>query len=129
MMKKFLSVILGIIICTYACLSISASDNNISVIEIENMDTIFNEDSVFSNDQKQKIAEFLVYGNSDIQTYGLMCTLFGHKYTTETVQTITHCVYSSAPRCLRQKYEVSICSRCDATEQTLISEQQIYCCN
>ncbi len=128
-MKKILTVILAMIICTCACLSISAADNNISVIETEHLEIIFDEDSVFSNDQKQKIAEFLAYGNSDMQTYGLMCTLFGHKYTTENVQTITHCVYSSAPRCLSQNYEVSICSRCDATEQTLISEKPIYCCN
>ena len=63
-MKKILTVILAMIICTCACLSISAADNNISVIETEHLEIIFDEDSVFSNDQKQKIAEFLAYGGT-----------------------------------------------------------------
>ena len=57
----------------------------------------------------------------------IICTLFGHKLTETTTSVVTHNVYQNAPRCLRQDYNLSVCSRCDYVSQELIASQRIYC--
>ena len=70
----------------------------------------------------------LAYGDTGIETYGLWCNLFGHDYNVETVYTITHCVNPVPPRCLRQYYQVSTCTRCGYSESVLIGSDYINCC-
>lgn len=61
-------------------------------------------------------------------TYGLTCTLLGHKLETSTASTITHKARTTAPRCLRKTYTVETCTRCDYSSSTLKSSQYISCC-
>lgn len=63
------------------------------------------------------------------ESYGLLCTLFGHKYGEESgVDVITHKVRTSAPRCRRERYLVKICTRCEDMVSTLMSQDYIFCC-
>ena len=85
--------------------------------------------STFSDDEKDAIAQRLLGLTSDeVQTYGIMCSLFGHKYEESTVGVITHKVRTYAPRCLDETYDVKVCSRCDHQEQTIIASTYIICC-
>ena len=62
-------------------------------------------------------------------TYGLVCTVIGHKIDTSTVYTITHKARATAPRCLRKTYRHEVCTRCDDYEtSTLIGSTYLYCC-
>lgn len=62
-------------------------------------------------------------------TYGLICTVIGHKIDTSTVYTINHKARATAPRCLRKTYLHEVCTRCDDYEtSTLTSTKYINCC-
>lgn len=127
-MKKILSLMLVAMMCVTLCIGASASEVTENVIRIDNVEVIFESTSTLSMEEKQAIAAYLVYGESDAQAYGLMCTLFGHKNTTEYVTTISHGVLASGDRCLEQIWQLNICSRCDNVEQILVGEQYISCC-
>lgn len=86
-------------------------------------------DTELSVGQQEQIAYRMIHGDDiNAQTYGLACTLFGHKLTESTVEVITHKVKTYAPRCKREIYDVTICERCDYQTQTLSSTSYIPCC-
>lgn len=86
-------------------------------------------ETTLSVEQQEQVAYRLVYAeDSGAQTYGLMCTLFGHELTESKVGVITHKVYTYAPRCKREIYNVTICENCDYQTQTLYSTSYIDCC-
>lgn len=126
-MKKFLSVLL--MLCLVFSLSVipasaeeAATYENIEII-------ILNED--ISDETKEKIIAF--YSDPESQdnttaTYGLTCTLFGHKLETSYVYSVTHKARATAPRCLEKTHEYSACTRCDYETSTVISSGYIYCC-
>ena len=128
-MKKLLSLILVISLALAACLPIYAQDSTY-VYDFGNKTIIFDEATQFSAEQRENIVNLLANGTEtdDAETYGLMCTLFGHKYVEETVKTITHCVSDTQPRCLEEKFDIGECSRCGDTYSNRISYQYIYCC-
>jgi hypothetical protein len=130
-MKKIITLTIAILISILSCVTVSAIKSEMTVITIDNVDVEFAANSSLTDEQKLNIAEKLVLGNEykSIESYGLACTLFGHKYTTENVTTIDHCVSSTQPRCLQSIWEVSICSRCDDTVETLSYQTYIYCCS
>ena len=128
-MKKTVSIVLALICLVGCCISASASVTEQTIITINNVDVVFNSSSSLSNEEKQVIATILTNGEPNTQTYGLLCTLFGHNNSTEIVTTITHCASSTAPRCLREKWEVVTCSRCGNVENTRIDYTLIYCCS
>ncbi len=66
--------------------------------------------------------------SENTQTYGLTCTLFGHKLVTTANQVITHMVYDTYPHCERKYYNTIICERCDYAETELISTDKVGCC-
>ena len=80
-------------------------------IVIENQD--------ISQETREKIVVFYSQENipdeyeSESQTYGLTCTLFGHKLEASTVTKVTHKARATAPRCLQKKYTYQSCTRCD----------------
>ncbi len=125
--KKLLSLILAIAMA--ACMFIMPGyaaetevDENIVII-IENED--------ISEETKEKIIAFYSNGGEEqegIATYGLTCTLFGHKLESSKVSKITHKVRSSAPRCQKNVYDYSACTRCDYEKSTLLSSTYIACC-
>lgn len=97
------------------------------VIEDENYTVIF--ENELSQERMELIAKRLL--GIEVETvapYGLLCTLFGHKYDDGTlVEAITHNARTSAPRCLSEYYLVKVCSRCEDIDSTLISQTYIYC--
>ena len=127
-MKKVFSLFIVITCIVCFCTLISASNIDQVVITIGNTDVVFDNDSTFTIEEKTVIAELLVYGPCNSQTYGLICNLFGHKTSTEIVTTITHEFSETSPRCLREKWEITTCSRCDYSETERISYAMIHCC-
>ena len=127
-MKKIISLMLLIIIVCTFCLSAYAGAEGYTY-KIDNTTVIFNQNTVFSEQQRAYISEVIVNSNSDAATYGLMCTLFGHKYEQqESAIAITHCVRDSQPRCLKETFLISMCTRCEHTETELLVSSYIECC-
>lgn len=127
-MKKMIAFILAMILTLSFCVAVSA-------INIENtytygdLEVIFDENSEFSDTMKQNTVYYLVNGDDGISTYNLLCTLFGHKETVEAVGSISHKVSPTNPRCLKQIWEVTGCTRCEeALGMELLGETYITCC-
>lgn len=127
-MKRAIFAILGLFLAISFCAQVSAVELDRDIVTINNTDVIFDTSSSLTEEEKQLVAEYILYGSSDTQSYGLMCNLFGHKNTTEIVTTITHCVRTAVPRCLEEKWELIICSRCDNVDNTRIAYSYIDCC-
>lgn len=91
-------------------------------IEIDSTDLTY--------EQAKMIADRIVYGDSEVSTYGILC-LFGHDIATTHAQEITHKEYAAAPRCVRRLYKVDYCTRssCSHSEATLLSTIRIPCCD
>lgn len=95
---------------------------------------IMNED--ISEETKAKI--YAYYSDPDqnhentedgATTYGLICSVIGHKIETSTTYTIQHKARATAPRCLKKSYKYEVCTRCDDYEKsTLITTAYINCC-
>ena len=127
-MKKIVAFVLAMIMFLSFCLAVGATDIK-NVYYYGDVEIIFEEDSTLSEEMKQIIADYIVNGDDGASTYNLLCTLFGHKETVETVATISHKVRTTHPRCLRQTWEVSGCTRCEqALGMVLLSESYITCC-
>ena len=130
-MKKILVALMSVIIALISALPCSALETDLcnhESCECAQIEFIFKNENIDS-ETAEKIINKLSGNDSDATTYGIMCTLFGHKYeTTEIVTAITHNVRTSAPRCLREDYECSVCSRCDHVEETLVYSSYISCC-
>ena len=126
-MKKVISITLVFIIAMFACIGAFAETGSSNMIDIDHVTVIFEEDSAFTPEEQQYIADMLVYGNENATTFGIGC-LFGHKYVEENVTTITHCVRATQPRCLQENFLIKTCSRCDKTTTELISSFYITCC-
>ena len=130
-MKKIVSVFMALILCVLsAALITSATEIPIVVITTDDAEyTVEFENTNLSEEQREAIAHNLVFGEDDtVQTYGLMCTLFGHNTEENKVSVITHKVKTTSPRCKRESYLVTICTRCDYQEQELTSTSYIVCC-
>lgn len=68
--------------------------------------------------------------NDDVTTtYGLTCTLLGHKLESSAVGVITHKVRATSPRCLKKVYAYEACTRCDYETSDVISSEYIICCS
>lgn len=127
MKTKLLSIILAFAIlgCIFVMPANAAENETHEHIEI----IIVNED--VSEETKEKAIAFYTNGGDEkegVATYGLTCTLLGHKLESTKVYKITHEVRTSAPRCLRKTYDYSTCTRCDYEESVLVSSIYIDCC-
>ena len=104
-----------------------------SAIEAEEPHThieIYFEDETLSEEFKEKATAYFLNGATDenAATYGLTCTLFGHKLKTSRTTSITHKARATSPRCLKKTYDYSACTRCDYETSTLVSSTYIVCC-
>lgn len=126
-MKKVFVFIVSAILVLSICFSSVAADVEQYTYDYGSVSVIFDADTPFSEESREHIANVLVDGEPEIETYGLAC-LFGHKYVTDTVVTITHCVSATQPRCLQEIFEVSECSRCGKTKTELFDQSYIFCC-
>ena len=126
--KRFLAILMVVII------SISLFAMPTSAAEVEEPHThieVYFEDENLSEEFKAKAtAHFLNGGaeNEGISTYGITCSLFGHKLETSTTYTITHKARATSPRCLQKAYTYESCTRCDYEASTLKSSTYIICC-
>ena len=127
MTKRFISMLMVAIIILAFGVSAYA-DTQTNVYELGTCTVIFDDNTTLDNTTKHHIANKLVYGDDGAQTYGLMCTLFGHKYESHEVQVVRHCVSATNPRCMRDTYEVNICTRCDDSTTELLKSVYITCC-
>ena len=90
------------------------------------------ENKNISDETKAKIEKYYStenHSDNGVTTYGLTCTLFGHKLETSCVTTITHKVSATAPRCLEKVYEYEACTRCDYEASDLLGSSYIFCCS
>ena len=116
-------------ICFVIVLSLMMTGISISADNVHyEKEIIFNNNSVFTEDEKNVITATLTSEHNTYDVYGLKCTLFGHTYKTEYVTAITHKVFATNPRCLREIYETQICEDCSDTQSRLISSDLITCC-
>ncbi len=127
-MKKIIIFALTAVLLLSFCLSASASTVNGNEYQIGEKTIIFEENSTFTTEKQQAIAELLANPEYGIATANVLCSLFGHKNTTELATVITHCASANAPRCKEETFEVTTCSRCDESTITLIGVGYISCC-
>ncbi len=126
-MKKVISLILSLcFILSLGVIPASAEEavenNDVTII-------IHNED--ISEETKEKLIAFYSdpeSHNDTVATYGLTCTLFGHKLESTTTSVITHKVRTTVPRCQKKTYNYEACTRCDYENSTLLSTTYIDCC-
>lgn len=125
-MKKAFSMLLAVItLISLTVLPASAEVGTHDEIEV----IIHNQE--LDEETQAKIVAFYTNPeaeNEEASTYGLTCDLFGHNYEYSTVTTVTHKARATAPRCLKNKYQHGVCSRCDTQVNTLISSVYIACC-
>ena len=119
-------LVLTLLTCTFV-LPTSAKETTNDI----NVEIIIN--SEVSEETKIKIEKYFATGDpaadSKVSTYGLTCTLLGHKLENAAVDVITHKVRASSPRCRKQTYLYEACSRCDYETSTLMSTEYIICCS
>ena len=130
-MKKVFVVLLTFLLISCFSLSAFAASEEIYTYEIGNVTVIFDETDVFDATAREALAHMLAsgsYGEQDIATYNLLCTLFGHKTQTSGATTITHCVEPEDPRCLQETFAVTTCTRCDETSVERTGFRLISCC-
>lgn len=128
-MKKIIALIL-VVVSVFSVMSISAyaedADENTVTVTIN--ETVFMFDTDTTEDFRNKFIAHYFNHNDGIATYGLTCTLFGHKIQSSVVTAVTHKVNPTDPRCLQETYNAETCSRCDYTNATLLSSIYISCC-
>ena len=125
--KNLFAIVLALTILTCTCvLPASAKESTIN----NEIEIIISDD--VSAETKSKIEKYFATGEpatDDVATtYGLTCTLLGHKLTSTSVGVTTHKVRATAPRCVCKTYIYTECSRCDYETSELIATENIYCC-
>ena len=126
-MKRLFAIllVLTLLICTFA-IPVSAKETTVE----NDVEIIINNE--VSTETTQKIKKYFATGEpatvNNASTYGITCTLFGHKLENTIVETITHKVRATSPRCLERTYAYEACTRCDYENSTLIGSEYIGCC-
>ena len=126
--KVILTVVIAVILTISATLSTSADNIVGNTYQIENVTVIFDADSQLSNEQQEVIANLLVNPEHGVAQVNLICNIFGHKNTSETVIAITHKVFDESPRCMQENFIVTTCSRCNESTVERASYMYITCC-
>ena len=127
MTKKILSFIL--VTAMLACIFIIPA-NAAETEAHEHIEIIIVNPNI-SEEAKEKAIAFYTNGGEEqegISTYGITCTLLGHKLESTIVYKITHEVRTTAPRCLKKTYDYAACTRCDYEESVLVGNEYIFCC-
>lgn len=123
-MKKIIAILLSAVFIFGAMsVGVNAADS----FEEPQIEFVF-EDGTSLEIQNRIIADLTGENDGAAATYGLTCTLFGHKLDTGVTTAITHNANATAPRCLQKTYSYEICTRCDYSEYTLLSSAYINCC-
>lgn len=125
--KNLFASLLAVTLFVCTCvLPTNAKENTIN----NDIEIIISDD--VSAETKSKIEKYFATGEpatgAGATTYGLTCTLLGHKLTSTSVGVTTHKVRATAPRCVCKTYIYTECSRCDYETSELIDTEYIYCC-
>ena len=126
-MKKVVALILSL--CFILSLGVIPASAEEAVETSDVTIIIHNED--ISEETKEKIIAFYSdpeSHNDTAATYGLTCTLFGHKLEATVTTVITHKARTTTPRCLENTYDYEACTRCDYENSTLLGSTYIHCC-
>lgn len=126
--KRLLAILM--VVAISMCLFVMPSSAE-AAGEETNIEIYFEDENVSDELKAKAIEHFTSHNHEDdgATTYGLTCTLFGHKLESTTVTSVEHKVRTTSPRCLRKKYDYSACTRCDYEESTLLSTSYIVCCS
>ncbi|MBE6749453.1 MAG: hypothetical protein E7557_09550 [Ruminococcaceae bacterium] len=120
-------LVLTLLTCTF-CMPTSAKKATVINGEVD----IIILDKDISVETKEKIENYFASGepatDDGASTYGLTCTLFGHKLESSTVVTVTHKVRTTSPKCVRRTYDYDACTRCDYEISELVATEYIVCC-
>lgn len=108
---------------------VSAMDESTYTYEYSELDLTveFDETSVFSNDERQMIADSIAYDAPIQQTYS-WCWLLGHDLYVETVSALYHKKSEYDPRCQLEVYDVERCENCDYIYARLVGSRYVSCC-
>lgn len=130
-MKKLLIVCLSLLLACMFSVSAFAADEEIYTYDFGSVTVIFDENDTWDAKTREIIAERLAGGEADdgIATCNLICSLFGHDYETKSVTTITHCARAEQPRCLKEIFDLSLCSRCEDQQVTRVAYWYTTCCS
>ncbi len=127
--KKLFALLLALTLltCTFV-MPTSAKEETVN----ENVEIEILSDNV-SEETKANIEKYFANGepaeDDGASTYGVTCTLLGHKLTDPiTVVSTIHKVRTTAPRCCQKTYKYEECTRCDYTKSTLLNTKYIACC-
>lgn len=129
-MKKLIALIL-VVVSLFSVMSISvyaeAANENTVTVTVNEIEFVF--DATTTEDFRNKaIAHYFNHDDNGATTYGLTCTLFGHKLESSVITTITHKAKATDPRCLQETYDTEACTRCDYANAVLIGSAYISCC-
>ena len=126
--KSLFALILAISLLVSAFVVPTSAKTNETNSDVE----IIIENENISAETKTKIEKYYSTENHNddgATTYGLTCTLLGHKLESSAVGVITHKVRATSPRCLKKVYAYEACTRCDYETSELISTANIVCCS
>ena len=130
-MKRIISLIMAAV-SLMCVMSVSAGAEGVSkdtfTVTVNETEFIFDADTTEEFHEKT-ITHYFNGEDDSVATYGLTCTLFGHKLESSVVTAVTHKASATSPRCLQERYNVEVCSRCDYTKSTKISAAYIVCCS
>ncbi len=128
-MKKIIALIM-VAVSLFSVMSMSVyaegTEENTVTVTVNDVEFVFDADT--SEDFRNKVIAHYFNHDNCATTYGLTCTLFGHKIESSVVVAVTHKVNATDPRCLEKRYNAETCSRCDYTNSTLLSSIYISCC-
>ncbi len=127
-MKKVILFILTATMLFSLCVSVSATEASGNEYQIGNKTIVFEADSAFTVEEQQAIAELLANPENGVAAANILCSVLGHKNTTEFVTAVIHCASATAPRCKQEIYEVTTCSRCDENSVVLVNTIYVSCC-
>ncbi len=127
-LKIFTCFALVLVILFCYAISAFAIEQVGNTYDIGDKTIIFEAGSSFTVEQQQIIARQLADPEYGVAPANLMCGLFGHKTTGETVIALTHKAKATAPRCLEEYYALTACSRCDYQNVERTGFMYISCC-
>lgn len=128
-MKKTIALIM-VIVSLFSVMSIpvyaEGTEENTVTITVNDVEFVFDADT--SEEFRNRAIAHYFDQDDDASSYGLTCTLFGHKIESSVTSAITHKAKATDPRCLRQRFNTEVCTRCDYTNSTMIDSSYISCC-
>ena len=129
-MKRLITALMAIVIAFSFSVNTFATATTGNVYMFDDITVEFLESSAFSAEEQKTIVQIIVNENTSDSsaTYNVLCSLFGHKTTVETIGVIEHCVRDIQPKCLKSVQEVTACSRCDYVDINVITTYYINCC-